>query len=637
MSSEDKHGQHGQMKLTFHLDGCPHPSFEHTFDLPPPASMQTLFPSILHKAGDLLGLTDVEGLYTSVGGYPVYRVAGLRNGASYAVRATEDCAMAKSLLPRTNREKALGIENTFPAWPNVEEGIKAKTELDLLIEEFKSNGGEEYLKESEEAKEMVDLGDLDIGQPHKSSWRNRLVKRGRRNWKRRKEGLKPIYNTDSESEGEKEDKEKHAGNQSDEEGSVSSDDSYSRANPVVKSTTEGFYDEYKRSEVLVDDPDWAKRYGEASSPLKKDVQDIHATDETGRIYNDVLEALRVDSGRVLHRPSEIIEAMRDAMKIAAPGEDEVEEGGRLDDFNRIVHPAGKTVGRGGSYALAGEAGYSNVAIYGLRALASITREDASCREEAFTYKGHRLAISCMMAHPTNRHVGRYGSLFLANICTKATQSTLCKAGAAKVLNERLTVNAECGEVCGAAIMGLYKLSEGGIYFICEKIIEGGGVIKSVKAVKKHTNNITVASYTVWLFKELYKAGLAEDVRRDEGLFAAGCVACRYYDNEDVRDAGIEVEALLMEGVDVETEAGRFYLRERDTGRAVGGGSCNDSLVIDILEKFPQQDRLEVLGEKEKVKQPGGGGDDDDDEEGGEEGEGEGKEDGAEAETNMEQT
>lgn len=87
--------KHGQMKLSFHLDGAPYPSFHHTFDLPPPASLQTLFPTILHKAGDLLGLTDVEGLYTSVGGYPVYRVAGLRNGATYAVRATEDCAMAK--------------------------------------------------------------------------------------------------------------------------------------------------------------------------------------------------------------------------------------------------------------------------------------------------------------------------------------------------------------------------------------------------------------------------------------------------------------------------------------------------------------------------------------------------------------
>ncbi|GMH79674.1 hypothetical protein TL16_g08218 [Triparma laevis f. inornata] len=148
--------------------------------------------------------------------------------------------------------------------------------------------------------------------------------------------------------------------------SVNSDDSYTRANPVVQSTTEGFYDEYKRSDVLVDDPDWAKRYGEASSPLKKNVDEVHATDETGRIYNDVLEALRVDSGRVLSRPSEIIEAMRDAMKIAVSGEDEIEEGARIDDFKHIVHPAGKTVGIGGSYALAGEAGYSNVAIYGLR-------------------------------------------------------------------------------------------------------------------------------------------------------------------------------------------------------------------------------------------------------------------------------
>ena len=77
---------------------------------------------------------------------------------------------------------------TFPAWPNVEEGIKAKTELDMLIEEFKENGGEKYLEDGSGEKELVNLGNLDIGQPHQSSWRNRLVKRGRRNWKRRKEG-----------------------------------------------------------------------------------------------------------------------------------------------------------------------------------------------------------------------------------------------------------------------------------------------------------------------------------------------------------------------------------------------------------------------------------------------------------------
>merc|ERR1711871_1846726 len=120
-------------------------------------------------------------------------------------------------------------------------------------------------------------------------------------------------------------------------------------------------------------------------------------------------------------------------------------------------------------------------------------------------------------------------------------------------------------------MGLYKLVEGGVYFVCEKIVDGGGVRKAAKAVKRHPNNIQIASYTVWMYKELCKAGLAEDVRREEGLFAAGLVACRFYDNEFARDAGREVEAMLMEGVDVETETGRFYLRERDEGRAVGGG------------------------------------------------------------------
>ena len=271
---------------------------------------------------------------------------------------------------------------------------------------------------------------------------------------------------------------------------------------MIKSTTEGYYDKYKRSEVHVDDPEWQDRYGDASSPLKKNIDGIQAVDETGRIYNDVLEALRTEEGRCTFRPSEILEAMRDAMKIAQPGEDETEEGARFDDFKKIVHPAGKTVGLGGSHALAAEAGYSNVAVYGLRALASITKRDASAREEAFANKGHRLAISCMMAHPSNRHIGRFGSLFLGNISTKATQSTLCKAGAAKVLLERLSVNLEFGDVCSGAIMGLYKLVEGGLYFICEKIVGGGGVKRAVKAVKKHPNNIQIASYTVWMFREV---------------------------------------------------------------------------------------------------------------------------------------
>ena len=98
--------------------------------------------------------------------------------------------------------------------------------------------------------------------------------------------------------------------------------------------------------------------------------------------------------------------------------------------------------------------------------------------------------------------------------------------------------------------------------------------------------------------QLCKAGLAEDVRRDEGLFATGLVACRYYDNEFARDAGREVEAMLMEGVDVETETGRFYQRERDEGRAVGGGSMEDDKAMAIMEKYPRQERNEVLPKKE---------------------------------------
>ena len=39
--------------------------------------------------------------------------------------------------------------------------------------------------------------------------------------------------------------------------------------------------------------------------------------------------------------------------------------------------------------------------------------------------------------------------------------------------------------------------------------------------------------------------------------------------------------MLMEGVDVKTETGRFYLRERDEGRAVGGGSMDDDKAMEI--------------------------------------------------------
>lgn len=118
------------------------------------------------------------------------------------------------------------------------QGAKAKTELDRMIEEFKEEGNARFLGKLGELDsltatadpethrkyyeldpdEMVDLGDLDIGKSHQSSWRARLVKRGRRNRKRRKEGLPPIYNTDDE---ESEDEKSGSGSDTDDAGSSS--------------------------------------------------------------------------------------------------------------------------------------------------------------------------------------------------------------------------------------------------------------------------------------------------------------------------------------------------------------------------------------------------------------------------------
>lgn len=111
----------GKLTLHFHLEGAPFPTYPISFDLPPQSSQQSIFSDILSKAGEVLGLSDVEGIYTSVGLYPVFRVASFKDNASYAVRPTEDCAMSKSLLPRTKRESAMGLNYSFPAWPIVDE------------------------------------------------------------------------------------------------------------------------------------------------------------------------------------------------------------------------------------------------------------------------------------------------------------------------------------------------------------------------------------------------------------------------------------------------------------------------------------------------------------------------------------
>ena len=214
-----------------------------------------------------------------------------------------------------------------------------------------------------------------------------------------------------------------------------------------------------------------------------------AVDETGRIFNDCIEMLRNVHGRTAKTPVEIIEAMRDGMKMARKRDVELKEATeakqedviqfpngktvkkfgtaaapktavRKDDFKNIVHPSGSTVGLGGSYEIGHEAGYASVGVYGLRALAAVTAVDVGQREECFSHKGHRITRTVMIQHPDNRHVGRYGCLCIANMCSKATQSTLAQVGCIKEVVRRLEVNVDCVEVCEAAIMALWKLSEG---------------------------------------------------------------------------------------------------------------------------------------------------------------------------------
>ncbi|GMI23564.1 hypothetical protein TrCOL_g11286 [Triparma columacea] len=618
--------------LNFHLDGTPFPIHTRTFPLPPQSSQQSAWSSILAAAGDCLGLSDVEGIYTSIGGYPVHRVASLRNGATYAVRPTEDCAMSKSLLPLSTKEKAQGYNPTFPAWESVEEGRQAKIKLEEMEREFREMGGGEFLEDGSE-KEHVHLGGVDIGKSHQSSWRVRLVKRGKRNWRRKKEGLPPIYNTDSEGSDE--------GSSCEGRGSDDgSDDGYERGNPVFNSTAEGFYDEYKRMQVEVDDERWIERYGKAGEPLKRNLNDFAVVDETGRILDDCLSMLRGEGGRHTATAGEILEAMEDGMRIGRekqksegehkskckrveksgagggaycgaidfPGGKTVKKLGqrledvRKDNFGSLDHPQGSTVGLGGSYdgISGGDFGpYSSVAIYGLRALASVTKLDIKQCEEFMSHKGHRLVLKAMMDHKDNRHVGMFGSLCMANVASgksgKANATTLAKAGAVKEICRRLEVNKAQDDVCWGALMALWKLAEAGIYDICEQIVKHGGVKNAVKAGKRHLDNIKVHQYSVWMMRELARCGMEYECRMDEGLFLCGFVSRRYYDNEYIAEAAAELEQLLMTGVDTETEEGRWWRREMEEGRATGGGSVDDHEVVRLLNKFPRGDRMGVFG------------------------------------------
>ncbi|GMH46478.1 hypothetical protein TrRE_jg8710 [Triparma retinervis] len=536
--------------------------------------------------------------------------------------------MSKSLLPLSTKEKAQGYNPTFPAWESVEEGRKAKLKLEEMEKEFREMGGAEFLGDCAE-KERVDLGGVDIGKSHQSSWRVRLVKRGRRNWKRRKEGLPPIYNTDSEGSDEGSSGE---GGDSDD----GSDDSYARANPVFKSTAEGFYDEYKRGQVEMDDERWIARYGKAGDPLKGTLNDFAVVDETGRIFDDCLNMLRGEGGRYTATAGEILEAMEDGMRMGKKKQKAAEEEGergnpgasggagnepivfpsgktvkklgqrledvRKDNFGSISHPRGLTVGLGGSFdgISGGDFGpYSSVAIYGLRALASVTKLDIKQCEEFMSHKGHRLVLKAMMEHKDNRHVGMFGSLCIANVASgksgKANATTLAKAGAVKEICRRLEVNKLQDDVCWGGLMALWKLAEAGIYDICEQIVEQGGVKRAVKAGKRHADSIKVHQYGIWMMRELARCGMEEKCRLDEGLFLCGFVSRRYYDNEYIAEAAAELEQLLMAGVDTETAEGRWWRREMEEGRATGGGSVDDHKVVRLLNEHPRGDRDAIFG------------------------------------------
>jgi hypothetical protein len=577
--------KYGTLTLHFHLDGSPHPAYPYTFTLPPPASLQSLYNEILFQAGSLLNVSDVEGIYTSVGGYGIYLVSGFADGGTYAVRPTADCAMSMALNmqpPKSDKSKpdedAITGKGMFPAYPIVDDGFKAKVDLDAALAEFTAEGHGAYIPampttqknfSTEPDPDLINLGGLDIGEAYESSWRKRLVARGKKNDQRRREGLPPVYDSDDDPlDGQ----------------SSASDDDIDRGDKVVmiKSTTTGFYDVYKRGYMADEDPKWYGRYGDAGSVLKFDISDVTAVDEeTGRIYGDILAGLRNERGRNKMSAGEIIEAMKDGMKMALK-----DPSVQLGD--KIVPPAGKTVGLGGTHETGTEGGWSSIAVYGLRALAAVTKFKVEQSEEAFANKGHVLVLAAMKDHPRNPDIGRWGCVCLSNMCSKATQSTLAKVGVIEVACERLGVNADDGDVCGAALILLYKMCLGGFYVSCEKVVDSKnrGVELGCSALKRFTGMWEVSTYLVWLFRELVAGKMSEEVRKGGGVFACSLVKCRWYDNEQLMEDAGAVEDLLCNELDPHSVDGVYYLKQRDAGRAVGGGSMNDVEAMSVLDRNP---------------------------------------------------
>ena len=121
-----------------------------------------------------------------------------------------------------------------------------------------------------------------------------------------------------------------------------------------------------------------------------------------------------------------------------------------------------------------------------------------------------------------------------------------------------------------------------------------------RSVKRFPDNVEICTYCVWLIKELVKGGMIEKVRDDEGIFATSMVYGRYFSLESLRDSAEEVEGILLEGLDIRDIENQKLLRDKNQGRACGGGSCDDDLVLKILQEYPLFENERMLRRKREA-------------------------------------
>ena len=94
--------------------------------------------------------------------------------------------------------------------------------------------------------------------------------------------------------------------------------------------------------------------------------------------------------------------------------------------------------------------------------------------------------------------------------------------------------------------------------------------------------------------------MIEKVRDDEGIFATSMVYGRYFSLESLRDSAEEVEGILLEGLDIRDIENQKLLRDKNQGRACGGGSCDDDLVLKILQEYPLFENERMLRRKREA-------------------------------------